>query len=81
MEVRILCIINNTTYFTSKVENCYSYIIYFFQYEEEIERLKSTGIRTKTHTVELCRLMVRVTDLNTKTTLASLIRTADNPCR
>jgi hypothetical protein len=60
-----------------KLKNC----SYLFQYEEEIERLKSTGIRTKTHTVELCRLMVRVTDLNTKTTLASLIRTADNPCR
>ena len=53
----------------------------FFQFEEEINHLKSTGIKTKAHTVELCRLMVRVTDLNTKLILASLIRTADSSCR
>ena len=51
------------------------------QFEVEINHLKSTGIKTKAHTVELCRLMVRVTDLNTKLILASLIRTADSSCR
>jgi hypothetical protein len=56
-------------------------LLIFYQYEEEIEHLKATGVKTKTHTVELCRLMVRVTDLNTKMTLAGLIRNADTPCR
>ena len=35
-------------------------------FEEDIERFKSTGIRTKSHTVELCRLMMRTNDLATR---------------
>ncbi len=49
--------------------------------EEELERFKATGIRTKQHTVELCRLMVRTTDLNTRLCLADLLMTAAAPCK
>ena len=51
------------------------------EFEEEIERLKMTGIRTKSHTVELCRLMVRVTDTKTRLVLSHLLLDADAPCR
>ena len=51
------------------------------EFEEEIERLKMTGIRTKGHTVELCRLMVRVTDTKTRLILCHLLLDADSPCR
>ena len=51
------------------------------EFEEEIERLKMTGIRTKGHTVELCRLMVRVTDTKTRLVLSHLLLDADAPCR
>ena len=40
-----------------------------------------TGIRTKGHTVELCRLMVRVTDTKTRLILSHLLLDADLPCR
>ena len=52
-----------------------------YENEEELERFKLTGIRTKTHTLELTRLMVRATDLNTRMVLAGLLREADSPCR
>lgn len=49
--------------------------------EEEIERFKTSGIRNQKHTVELCRLMVRTTDLNTRISLTRLVEAADVPCR
>jgi histone-lysine N-methyltransferase SETD2 len=49
--------------------------------EEDLERLKATGIRTKVHTRDLCRRMIQTTDLNTKQILAELLKTADTPCR
>ena len=51
------------------------------EFEEDIERLRMTGIRTKGHTVDLCRLMVRVTETKTKLTLCHLLLDADSPCR
>ena len=51
------------------------------EFEEEIERLKMTGIRTKGHTVDLCRLMVKVTDSKTRLILCHLLLDADSPCR
>ena len=67
------------SYFSHSEHKCQRF--FFFQYDEEVERLKTTGIRTKTHTVELCRLMYRTTDLNTRLTLANLLIKADKPCR
>ena len=51
------------------------------EFEEDIERLKMTGIRTKSHTVDLCRLMVRVTETKTRLILCHLLLDADSPCR
>ena len=51
------------------------------EFEEDIERLNMTGIRTKSHTVDLCRLMVRVTETKTRLTLCHLLLDADSPCR
>lgn len=51
------------------------------EFEEEIERLKMTGIRTKGHTVDLCRLMVKVTDSKTRLILCHLLVDADSPCK
>ena len=49
--------------------------------EEELEKLTKTGIRTKIHTLALCRLMHRTTDLKTKLILSTLLLRADTPCR
>ena len=49
--------------------------------EEELEKLTKTGIRTKLHTLALCRLMHRTTDLKTKLILSTLLIRADTPCR
>ncbi|XP_071745910.1 histone-lysine N-methyltransferase SETD2 [Lepeophtheirus salmonis] len=49
--------------------------------EDEIEKLKSTGIRTKNHTVELSRIMVRTTDTYSRSILAELLQNADTPCK
>merc|ERR1712141_652259 len=51
------------------------------EFEEEIERLKMTGLRTKNHTVELCRLMARAVDTKTRIVLSNLLLDADAPCR
>ncbi len=40
-----------------------------------------TGVRTKRHTVDLCRLMVRSTDFSTRMALAGLLHGADQPCK
>ena len=45
-------------------------------HEEKLEKLKSTGIRTKDHTLELSRMMLQNPDLNTKLTLCELLRKA-----
>ena len=50
-------------------------------YDEDIERFKTTGIRTKHHTVELCRLMFRTNDLANRLTLANLLLGAEKTCR
>ena len=50
-------------------------------HDDEIESLKSSGIRTKAHTVALCRTMVRTTDLNARLSLVELLSNADTPCR
>ena len=50
-------------------------------YEEELEKLKTTGIRTKDHTRDLCRRMIQTTDLNHKVILAHLLKMGDPPCR
>ena len=50
-------------------------------YDEELERLKATGIRTKDHTRDLCRRMIRTTDLNQRLVMAKLLKSADPPCR
>ena len=50
-------------------------------YDEEYEKLRNTGIRTKDHTRDLCRRMIQTTDLNHKVILADLLRSADPPCR
>ena len=50
-------------------------------YEEELEKLRATGIRTKMHTRDLCRRMIQTTDLNTKLILSQLLKRADPPCR
>ena len=49
--------------------------------EEDLEKLTSTGIRTKVHTLALCRLMHRTTDLKTKLLLSTLLIRADSPCK
>ncbi|QQP54987.1 Uncharacterized protein FKW44_008011, partial [Caligus rogercresseyi] len=51
------------------------------QDEDEIDRLKSSGIRTKNHTVELSRIMVRTTDTTSRSILAGLLLAADTPCK
>ena len=43
-------------------------------YDEEYEKLRNTGIRTKDHTRDLCRRMIQTTDLNHKVILADLLR-------
>ena len=50
-------------------------------YEEELEKLKATGIRTKDHTRDLCRRMIQTTDLKHKVILAEMLKMADPPCR
>ncbi len=50
-------------------------------YEEDLDKLKSTGIRTKAHTLELCRRMFQTTDLNLKLILCDLLKGADSPCK
>ena len=44
--------------------------------KEKLEKLKSTGIRTKDHTLDLSRMMLQNPDLNTKLTLCELLRKA-----
>ena len=44
--------------------------------EEKLDRLKSTGIQTKDHTLELSRMMLQNPDLNTKLTLCELLHKA-----
>ena len=48
-------------------------------YEEELQRLVSSGVRNKMHTVQLCRLMVRATKA-AKPKLTELLIEADQPC-
>jgi hypothetical protein len=50
-----------------------------YENEEELERFTVTGIRTKHHTLELCRLMVRTTDHNTRMCLAGLLQGRNSP--
>ena len=50
-------------------------------YDEEFEKIRNTGIRTKYHTRDLIRRMIQTTDLNHKVILADLLRSADPPCR
>ena len=45
-------------------------------HEEKLDKLKSTGIRTKDHTLDLSRRMLQNPDLNTKLTLCELLRKA-----
>ena len=45
-------------------------------YEEQLDKLKSTGIRTKAHTLDLSRRMLQNPDLNTKLILCELLRKA-----
>ena len=45
-------------------------------HEEKLDKLKSTGIRTKDHTLDLSRMMLQNPDLNTKLTLCELLRKA-----
>ena len=55
---------------------------FWLQYEEEIERFKASGgIRTKSHTVELCRLMMRTNDVASRLVLADLLKGAEKTCR
>ena len=44
--------------------------------KEKLEKLKSTGIQTKDHTLDLSRMMLQNPDLNTKLTLCELLRRA-----
>jgi len=50
-------------------------------HEEKLDKLKSTGIRTKDHTLDLSRRMLQNPDLNTKLSLCELLRKADAPCK
>ena len=45
-------------------------------YEEGLDKLKTTGIRTKDHTLALSRRMLQNPDLNTKLILCELLRKA-----
>ena len=45
-------------------------------HKEKLEKLKSTGIRTKDQTLDLSRMMLQNPDLNTKLTLCELLRKA-----
>ncbi|XP_043235572.1 probable histone-lysine N-methyltransferase CG1716 [Amphibalanus amphitrite] len=49
--------------------------------EIEINKLVSSGLKSKQHTLELSRLMVRAEGEAERLTLLELIRTADQPCR
>ena len=44
--------------------------------KEKLEKLKSTGIRTKDHTLDLSRMMLQNPDLNSKLALCELLRKA-----
>ena len=47
-------------------------------HDEQLEKLKATGIRTKDHTLDLSRKMLHNPDLNTKLILCELLRKAGN---
>ena len=50
-------------------------------FEEDLDKLISTGIRTKGHTLDLSRRMIQATDFNTRLILCELLRKADDPCK
>ncbi|XP_037088867.1 probable histone-lysine N-methyltransferase CG1716, partial [Pollicipes pollicipes] len=49
--------------------------------EMEINKLVASGLKSKQHTLELSRLMVRAESDAERLTLLDLIRSADQPCR
>lgn len=55
--------------------------MFFFQLEEEIEKLSTSGVKNQAHTLMLSRLMVRAEDRATRLQLLSIAQAADDPCR
>ncbi|XP_034244995.1 histone-lysine N-methyltransferase SETD2 [Thrips palmi] len=48
--------------------------------EEEIEKLCSTGLKSRAHTLTLCRLMVRAEDVDSRGKLLKLLRDGEAAC-
>ncbi|XP_014210981.1 probable histone-lysine N-methyltransferase CG1716 isoform X2 [Copidosoma floridanum] len=49
--------------------------------EEQIEKLCRTGLKNRTHTLTLSRLMVRSREIQHRTRLLKVIQSGDHPCR
>ncbi|XP_052124705.1 histone-lysine N-methyltransferase SETD2 isoform X2 [Frankliniella occidentalis] len=48
--------------------------------EEEIEKLCSSGLKSRAHTLTLCRLMVRAEDIHSRAKLLKLLRDGEPAC-
>lgn len=55
--------------------------IFSFQLEEEIEKLGSSGLKNRAHTLTMCRLMVRAEDSESRIQLLKLIQEGVPACR
>ncbi|XP_034945207.1 probable histone-lysine N-methyltransferase CG1716 isoform X2 [Chelonus insularis] len=73
----------DTTVCTKKKRNEAKAKVYFEDedLEEEIEKLCTSGLKNRNHTLTLSRLMVRCREMEHRTRLLRLIQNGEQPCR
>ena len=49
--------------------------------DEEIDKLASLGVKNRAQTLNLCRLMVRAEDLESRRNILNVLRNAEQACR
>jgi len=49
--------------------------------ESEIDKLVASGVKNRTQTLNLSRLMVRAEDFETRRNILSILRNAEQACR
>ena len=49
--------------------------------EQEIDKLLTLGVKNRAHTLNLCRLMVRAEDIESRRNILNVLRNAEQACR
>lgn len=70
-----------TRKYVRKIKKHQSKIYDDLEIEEEIKDLLRTGLKNKSHTVTLSRLVVRAKNLEARSTLLDILKNGDKPCR